>query len=513
LQTADPGRRRPIERREVAERWGPVVDWSKGAAALGALIGEIVMTEIHERPVVTEVPLPRPGAPSADDQLRELLKEIARDKRRAVQLVQVEVKQLTTESRQQLGQLLTHELAGQLPAALAQAVAQAQVGTDVLTTLCQRLANAYSTDDRRLGQAATAEAARAQASDGRVPQQALRWTQFVQRATHVPGASVQSRAGSAAPKGEMAAFAELLGQRRPSAGAAGLRTPRLVERALADLTPGQRAALMQSTFGDRLASVLMGLGMGDPLALVKAGALPGGRAALAGELGMERGKLLALLMRVELLKIGPGRSGELGVRPDLLGPLARAGVAGVSTLAALRSLPADELGAVYRLLRQGAGGFARAVKNQRPPLKRDLVDWTRTAARRPSDILLADADALGELSRGDAQELVTAWYLEGRLWDALARRERDEEEARDRRGRERDGREDGEREEQHDDDPLADLEYDKGRDDRLMCFWITDHGTDPTAPRSTRRMYVCVDPATGAILPQQVEAEVLPALR
>jgi hypothetical protein len=473
------------------------------------------MTEIRDRGVPAELQLPRPGARSPDDELRELLKEMARDKRRAVQLVQVEVKALGSEARQQLGQMLAHELAGQLPAALAQAVAQAQVGPEVLTALAQRLANAYSTDDRRLGQALTPDAARTQASDGTVPQQALRWTQFVQRTTHVPGGGVQGRAGSAAPKGEMATFAELVGQRRASAGAAGLRTPRPVERSLADLSPGQRSMLMQATFGDPLAGELMGLGITDPLTFVKAGALPAGRAALAGALGMSRGKLLAHLMRAELLKIGSGKSGELAMRPDLLVPLYHAGIAMIGTLAALRGLPGDELGRVYRMLRQAAGGFARAVKNSRPPLKRDLVHWARTAARRPSDILLADADELGgKLPRGDAQELIAAWYLESRLWDLLARHRQDDLDG-SRQGDEREGSEDRDKhDDDHrdgpDDEPFSDFEYDEKRNDRLMCFWITDFGTDPAMPRSMRRMYVCVDPDTGAILPQQVEAELLP---
>jgi hypothetical protein len=475
----------------------------------------MTMTEIRDRGVPGDLQHLRPGTRTPDDELRELLKEMARDKRRAAQLVQVEVKALGAEARQQLGQVLARELAGQLPAALAQAVAQAQVGPEVLTALTQRLANAYSTDDRRLGQAATPDAARSQVSDGTVPQQALRWTQFVQRTTHVPGGGVQRRAGSAAPKGEMATLAELVGQRRHSIGAAGLRTPKLVERSLADLSPGQRAMLMQATFGDRLADELMGLDIGDPLSFVKAGALPKERVALASALGMSRGKLLALLMRAELLNIGSGKSGELAMRPDLLGPLYHAGIAMIGTLAALRGLPGDELGLVYRLLRQAAGGFARAVKNARPPLKRDLVHWARTAARRPSEILLADADELGgKLSRGDAQELIAAWYLESRLWDVLARHRRDDAEGAreddEHREPEPGAHDDGDTQGGAGDEPFSDFEYDEKRHDRLMCFWITDFGTDPTQPRSMRRMYVCVDPDTGAILPQQVEAELLP---
>ena len=106
----------------------------------------------------------------------------------------------------------------------------------------------------------------------------------------------------------------MLGQKMDADGP-GLRTPKLVERAMADLSPGQRGALMRATFGDRLASELMRVGIEDPLQLVRAGSLPDARATLAKALNIPRGRLLGLLMRAEMLKIGPGRNGELGIRP------------------------------------------------------------------------------------------------------------------------------------------------------------------------------------------------------
>jgi len=457
-----------------------------------------------------------------EDDFKLLLKEIIRDKAKAADLSRVDVKSLGAQSQQQLGRLIAEELRGQLPAALAQALIAGQVGPEMLQNLAQRLANAAGPDaNARVGHAATPDAARSQASDGAMPQQALRWTQFVQRTTHVPAGQLHDRAGSASPKGEMATLTELIGQRAKATTGAGLKSPKLVERALSDLSPGQRTALMRATFGDKLAGQLLALGIKDPLSFVKAGILPGERAALAGELGLDRGKLLTLLMQAELLKIGPGRNGEMGIRPDLLGPLYKAGIAMLGTLSALRAMPRDELTFLYSLLRRGAGGFGNAIKGSRPPVKRDLVHWARTAARRPSDILLSDSEQRqGPVSRGDAQELISAWYLENLLWETLARRrdeimarqERilgaDDEERRRAQSDEQDERRDAEGREASQDG--ADLEYDARRDDKLICFWITDFNTDPMLPAAMRRMYVCVDPDTGAIIPQQVEADLLP---
>jgi hypothetical protein len=209
------------------------------------------------------------------------------------------------------------------------------------------------------------------------------------------------------------------------------------------------------------------------------------------------------------LKIGPGRNGELAMRPDLLAAMHAAGIAGMGSLAALRGLSREELAHVYRRLREEAGGFSKAVSGGRVPVKRDLQHWARTAARGKSEILLPDFELLergGQFSRGDAQELIQAWYLENLLWwelqDAKRRAERDE---RDRRRRDGEPAED---EEQRDDaEDAPDMELDQTRDDKLVCFWITDYNVNPALPGGMRRMYVCLDPETGAIIPQFIEQE------
>lgn len=455
-----------------------------------------------------------------DDLVRDVIKSIQKDRANAVELSRVDPRQVGPAVQQQLAQLVGEQLKGQIPAQLAQQLAAGNVALDKLDLLMQRLANASSTDAQaRVGRAATAEAARDAATDRSVPQQALRWTQFVQKVQHVPGARVQDRAGSAAPKGEGSTLIERQAQRGGLISAAGLRSPKLVERGLADLSPTQRAALMKAAFGEKLAGELTRLGIQDPLHFVKAGAMPEGRAEMAQATNLSRGHLLGLLMRAELLKIGPGRTGELGIRPDMLGPLKHAGIAMLGTLGLVRTLSREELTYLYGRLRAASGGFARAMKGGRIPVKRDMLHWARAAMRKPSEILLPEVEGrAGRLSGGDAQELIQAWYLENLLYEqlALARRQRQDDERLVKRiqgddDERRQGQKQSDEEEDEGawtDEEMPELELDQQRSDQLICFWITDFNTDPRLPTAMRRMYVCIDPDTGAILPQAIEADV-----
>jgi hypothetical protein len=478
-----------------------------------------VMSKIDSR---TDLHTRGPSAArTAEDQLSDLLKDLAKDRARVAEFARLDVKALDEGAKANLMRMLATEMRGQLPQQLAQSLVAGNASVDLLEQLLGRFANAHSGNlDSRFSRATSPEAARELASDKSVPQQALRWTQFVQKVLHVPGGRVQDRAGVASPRGEGTALLELLGQAGKSRGGPSLRAPKLVERGIQDLSPGQRAFLMRATFGDKLADELLRLGVKDPLQFVKAGAMPEGRARLADDLGMPRARLLGLLLRAELLKIGPGRSGELGLRPDLLGPLRGAGIAMLGSLAIVKALSREELAYVYLLLRKGSGGFAKAVKGGRLPVKRDLMHWSRAASRRPSEILLADVDERGpRFSRMDAQELCQAWYMENLFWEVLAhaRRHKDDLERllkqRDEEERERrHGHGQGEQQEEEEtpewvEDLDADLEYDDQRSDHLMCFWITDFNADPLLPLAMRRMYVCIDPDTGAIIPQQIDAE------
>jgi len=278
---------------------------------------------------------------------------------------------------------------------------------------------------------------------------------------------------------------------------------------MTDLNPSQRAALMKAAVGKGLAGKLQTLGLGDPMSFAKAGSLPSARASLAASLGLSRSQLLRLLFRAELLQIGPGRTGELALKPEFLGPLVGAGVTMLGTLAALRGLPAGVMQALFERFRR-AGGNKLGRGGTRKPSKRDMLHWSKQAARRRTLILLPGEEELeGEERSASAEELVQAWYLEQLLWGELEeerqryRWQADQEEA-ERRLRERLQREDEAARAYPLDEPA--LELDPYRGDQLVCFWITDFASDPTSPGSMRRMYVCVDPDSGGIIPQFVEA-------
>lgn len=455
---------------------------------------------------------------SADQQLEELLRDIKQNQARAAQLAKVEIDALSEAGKSHLQRAVAEQLKGQLPPNLAKALAEGKLDANLLSRLLDRVANANDPNAAgRTPKADSPEAARNMAKDGQMPEHALRWAQFVQRVQHIPGANIQQRSGTAGVKGEGTTLIEMLSQTLGAAGA-GFRAPGLAALATRDLgllSPAQRAMLLEATFGVDLAQAMQELGVQDPLQLVRAGALPEGRAELAEALGMPRGRLLAFLMRAELLKIGPGNNGELGMRPEFLGPLKEAGIAMLGTLAALRALSHEELNFIYQQLRLAMGGQFINRRGGRPVLKRDLLHWARVAARRPSEIMLTDREAAGHILQGeDAEEIIGAWYLENLFWEELAERrdserrraDRDERERRQRERQERDAHDEEEDERAYRDD-LPEMREDDERDDNLICFWISDYNTTGHMAGILRRMYVCIDPDTGGIIPQQLEAE------
>lgn len=464
----------------------------------------------------------------ADDAAYALLSAIRKDRTHAVELARLNTTALSDPAKEALGRMLVENLRGQLPEALAQQLQTGSANDAVLQKLMQRFANANDPNPQnRFGNAPSAEAARQAATDQSTPHQALQWTQFVQKVTHIPQALVRDRHGTAAPKGEGTTLLEILGTRLSALDGASLRLPHLVDRAPSDLSPTQRLMLMKAVFGEGLAEAMGRMGISDPLQLVRAGALPGDRATLAEALGMGRGELLTLLMRAELLRIGPGRNGELGMRPEFLLGLKDAGIAMLGTMAALRGLSHEELTALYKKLRESLGGFAfgGTSKSSRPIVKRDLMHWARSAARRASDIMLTDREAVGrQLGRGDAQELVQAWYLENLFWTELAAHKRmqdrdshrlvHEREQRERnQQQQRQGQDDQQQQDEAQDkrnwqDDVPKMAYDDKRHDQLMCFWITDYNAHSAKSGIIRRMYVCIDPESGAIIPQSIESEI-----
>lgn len=464
----------------------------------------------------------RRAAASGDEALEQLLKDMRVGKAQAADVARLDLDALTEAGRANLQRAVADQLKGQLPPHLAKALVDGKLGADLLTKLLDRVANTNDPNATlKTPTANSPESARQQAKDGSMPEFGLRWAQFVQKAQHVPGLSIHSRSGVAGVKGEGTTLIEMLSQSL-AAGGAGLRTPgmaMLATRDLGLLSPEQRAVLLEATFGPELAGKMAELGIQDPLQLVRAGAMPEGRAELALALDMPRGRLLAYLMRAELLKIGPGNNGELGIRPEFLAPLKNAGIGMLGTLAALRALSHEELNAIYQQLRLAMGGLAMSRSGGRPVLKRDLLHWARVAARRPSEIMLLDREAIGKaMEHHDAQELVQAWYLENLFWEELARRRGNEEYRIDREERERQRREREEQEERDQEDAedaladdLPEMRYDEGRNDDLVCFWISDYNTVGHMAGILRRMYVCIDPGTGALIPQHLEAEYVSA--
>ncbi len=472
----------------------------------------------------------------SDDAAYALLTAIRKDRTAAVELARLNPSQMSEPAKEAMGRMLVEQLRGQLPEQLAHQLQTGSANDAVLAKLMQRFANANDPNpSNRFGNAPSPEAARQAATDQSTPHQALQWTQFVQKVTHIPQALVRDRHGSAAPKGEGTTLLEILGTRLSTLDGASLRLPHLVERAPSDLSPAQRLALMKATFGDELADKMGRLGISDPLQLVRTGALPGDRATLAEALGMGRGELLTLLMRAELLRIGPGRNGELGMRPEYLLALKDAGIAMLGTMAALRALSHEELSGLYKKLRDALGGFGKTSKGSRPLVKRDLMHWARSAGRRASDIMLTDREQVGRhMGQGDAQELVQAWYLENLFWTELAAQRRQQEAhsriyERDRdRERQQQQRQQGERDEQQQreeeqeqlqmqskrdwTDEVPRMSHDDQRTDQLMCFWITDYNAHSAQSGVIRKMYVCIDPDSGAIIPQSIESEIVHGL-
>ncbi len=409
-----------------------------------------------------------------------------------------------------MGKFLAQQLRGQLPANLESALQKGQLPNKSIHHLLERLAN---TTKNNIQQTHDPAFAREQASDPSLPQQALRWTKFVQKAQHVPGSHIQKRDGSASPKGSGTSLIELLAQNAelPTQGA-GLRSPKLVERPLSELSPQEKFVLMEAVFGEKMATKLKALDIHDPLTFIQAGQLPEGRTTLAKHLKMPKARLLAYLMRSELLKIGRGRNGEMGIRPDHLKPLSQAGISMLGSLHALRAFNREDLSAIFKRFRQAMSLSPQIFKSGRPIVKRDFMHWARTASRQASDIYLLGQDhRIIENKSHDSQEMIQAWYLENLLWQELENAKREQREPLDYLKRERQNDEQREREENQDeeaythDDDLPQLEEDILRGDQLNCFWITDHNTLSSKPGAIRRMYVCLDPETGAIIPQHIE--------
>jgi len=446
---------------------------------------------------------------SVDENIERIL-QLKNQHQQILQLSKQDIARANEQTKEKMGNFLAQQLRGQLPASLENALQKGHIQNKAMLDLVQRLAN---TTQNNVKQTYDPAFAREQASDPSLPQQALRWTKFVQKAQHVPGSHIQKRDGSASPKGSGASLIELLAQNAelPTQGA-GLRNPKLVARPLDELSPQEKIVLMEAVFGEKMATKLKTLNIHDPLTFIKAGQHPESRTILAKHLKMPKARLLAYLMRSELLKIGRGQNGEMGIRPDHLKPLSQAGISMLGSLHALRAFNREDLSAIFKRFRQAMSLSPQLFKSGRPIVKRDFMHWARTASRQTSELYLWGQDnKVIDNKSHDSQELIQAWYLENLLWQELEDAKRQQRESLDYLKRERQNDERGDREDAQDeedyehDDDLPQLEEDALRNDQLNCFWITDHNTLSSKPGAIRRMYVCLDPETGAIIPQQIE--------
>ncbi|MEZ4271141.1 MAG: hypothetical protein R3C68_06835 [Myxococcota bacterium] len=102
----------------------------------------------------------------------------------------------------------------------------------------RRFGNSISQDpNARYAKAIDAAAARDAAANPSLPHQALRWSLFVQKITHVPGNDIQRRDSSASPKGMGTSLIEMIGTKLARGEGLGLRNPRLVHIAMHHLSP------------------------------------------------------------------------------------------------------------------------------------------------------------------------------------------------------------------------------------------------------------------------------------
>jgi hypothetical protein len=254
--------------------------------------------------------------------------------------------------------------------------------------------------------------------------------------------------------------------------------------------------LPPSAFKSALDALFKRFGSEDPRTLIHHLQDPANRAALAKDLGLSRGQLLGILYRLEMLQIGKGRNGEAALQLHHLPPLEAAGISMMASLEQLRSLPEQELNWFYRAL------LHFKVKISR----RDLRHWMVSASKKRSELLSDQEPGERDITLERAEELAYSWYLETRYWEALERYRRERQEPQHRE--DPSPEEDAEQGEDPNQDSPVEIVHDEQREDGLVCFWITDYAPLGAKKQATRHAYVCVDPQSGALIPQSIEATI-----
>ena len=129
-----------------------------------------------------------------------------------------------------------------------------------------------------------------------------------------------------------------------------------------------------------------------------------------------------------------------------------------------------------------------------------------SASKKRSELLSDQEPGERDITLERAEELAYSWYLETRYWEALERYRRERQEPQHRE--DPSPEEDAEQGEDPNQDSPVEIVHDEQREDGLVCFWITDYAPLGAKKQATRHAYVCVDPQSGALIPQSIEATI-----
>ncbi|MED5464676.1 MAG: hypothetical protein VX699_08495 [Myxococcota bacterium] len=408
---------------------------------------------------------------ASEHQLERILSEIKRDVSKVTLLAGLDLSLLGPEELGEVRKLLATLLKEQLPPELLAQILDGSVELATLTKLAELLSQQGGSDE------APKAAREASGNDTMLsPEQGENEPHGTSRKGRPPTAGEAGGGGQKTRPGRDLGTSPIVLQ----PGDTGIN--------LEQLPP--------SAFKSALDALFKRFGSQDPRTLITHLQNPANRADLATELGLSRGQLLGILYRLEMLQIGKGRNGEAALQLHHLPPLEAAGISMMASLEQLRSLPEQELNWFYRALLY----FKLKIS------KRDLTHWMVSASKKRSELLSDEEHGERGISLERAEELAYSWYLETRYWEALERyrRERQEPEHREERSSEEESEEN---DELNQDNPVE-IVHDEQRDDGLVCFWITDYAPQGAKKQATRHAYVCVDPQTGALLPQSIEATI-----
>lgn len=450
-----------------------------------------------------------------ESRIEELLKEIKKDRHHIAKLLRLNLNALTKKQKDKLTRFVAKTLKGQLSKD-----EQDKLLSNPSTALLKKLLGRLKPQSQK-AQAKQKDTLQEQTEKTSKQKRAVRQNRNPNLKKFAKQPTDDSKRQMALTKKQNKTDTALNRSKALSAKSSGpgLRNPKLVLASGTSRNEAQTQTLLDTLFGAHAAKQLLKMGIKQPLELLRQGAMPGARCELAKQLGLSRAQLLTLLFRAELLRIGPGPKGQLGLLPYLVRPLNLSGLCMLRTLAQVHTLPQKDIGLLFGLFRKTCGLYDFKKTGQQKTSKQDFLYWSKAASTLSSHIRF-ELFAKNALTRDNAEEAIQLWYLEhlideqldmARKAEEMLRRDQQrvkqdqgQQRHRNNQSNEKDDEQESSTQEETNDDFL--FEYDHGRNDHLMCFWITDFNVELAQGRGIRRMYVCIDPETGAILPQGVEA-------